>query len=204
MPGFLPVSMSVEVVKDRPTTAMRLALARPAQTEVDRAQAKVAADAPAGALGGVVGSMPAAPPSSSAPVRVGGNLSAMARSHAPLAAPAAFNTEAYDKIDENRFRRVADDPLSTFSIDVDTASYANVRRFLNAGHAAAGRRRAHRGADQLLPLTTTRTRRRTRRSRCTTEVAGCPWNPQHRLVRIGLKGAAWLAERTPPRATWCS
>ena len=44
-----------------------------------------------------------------------------------------FNTEAYDSLDENPFRRVADDPLSTFSIDVDTASYANVRRFLNGG-----------------------------------------------------------------------
>ena len=46
---------------------------------------------------------------------------------------APFNTEAYDPLDENAFRRVADDPLSTFSIDVDTASYANVRRFLNDG-----------------------------------------------------------------------
>ena len=44
-----------------------------------------------------------------------------------------FNTEAYDSIDENPFRRVAVDPLSTFSIDVDTASYANMRRFLNGG-----------------------------------------------------------------------
>ena len=47
--------------------------------------------------------------------------------------PERFNTEAYDHIDENRFRRVDADPLSTFSIDVDTASYANVRRFLNDG-----------------------------------------------------------------------
>ena len=44
-----------------------------------------------------------------------------------------FNTEAYDYIEENRFRRVDADPLSTFSIDVDTASYANVRRFLGDG-----------------------------------------------------------------------
>jgi len=44
-----------------------------------------------------------------------------------------FNTEAYDHIEENRFRRVDADPLSTFSIDVDTASYANVRRFLSDG-----------------------------------------------------------------------
>ncbi len=44
-----------------------------------------------------------------------------------------FNTEAYDKIDDNRWTDVSRSPLSTFSTDVDTASYANVRRFLNQG-----------------------------------------------------------------------
>ena len=44
---------------------------------------------------------------------------------------ASFNTEAYDPINENGFHKVSDDPLSTFSIDVDAASYSNVRRFLN-------------------------------------------------------------------------
>ncbi len=40
-----------------------------------------------------------------------------------------FNTEAYDLISENPFKSLGDDPLSTFSVDVDTASYANIRRF---------------------------------------------------------------------------
>ena len=53
------------------------------------------------------------------------------------AADEEFNTEAYDGIEENRFRDVRDNPLSTFSIDVDTASYANVRRFLRSDRAAA-------------------------------------------------------------------
>jgi len=44
-----------------------------------------------------------------------------------------LDTESYDHIEENRFRRVDDSPLSTFSIDVDTASYANVRRFITDG-----------------------------------------------------------------------
>ena len=48
-------------------------------------------------------------------------------------------------------------PLSTFSIDVDTASYSNVRRFLGRGHAAAEGRGAARGDGQLLPLSTTPT-----------------------------------------------
>ncbi len=44
-----------------------------------------------------------------------------------------FNTESYDRIYENAFLSVRQHPLSTFSIDVDTASYSNVRRFLNQG-----------------------------------------------------------------------
>ena len=48
----------------------------------------------------------------------------------PGVMPAPYDTATYAAIDENTFRRVADHPLSTFSIDVDTASYANVRRFL--------------------------------------------------------------------------
>jgi hypothetical protein len=43
------------------------------------------------------------------------------------------DSESYARIDENAFRSVEDHPLSTFSIDVDTASYANVRRFLTSG-----------------------------------------------------------------------
>jgi len=46
-----------------------------------------------------------------------------------------FNTEAYDRITDNAWTEVARKPLSTFSSDVDTASYANVRRFLNQGQA---------------------------------------------------------------------
>ena len=47
--------------------------------------------------------------------------------------PATFNTESYDLIEETDFRSPLVAPLSTFSIDVDTASYANVRRFLQRG-----------------------------------------------------------------------
>jgi len=57
-----------------------------------------------------------------------------------------FNTEAYGYHKDNDYLRVADQPLSTFSIDVDTASYANVRRFLQQGQRPPGRR----GADREL------------------------------------------------------
>ncbi len=76
-----------------------------------------------------------------------------------------FNTEAYDHIQENRFHRVADDPRSTFSIDVDTASYANVRRFLNDGTLPPRGCGQDRRADQLLPVPVRRIRRTPRRSR---------------------------------------
>src|SRR6185503_1000077 len=92
-----------------------------------------------------------------------------------------FNTEAYDHIEENRFRRVDADPLSTFSIDVDTASYANVRRFLSDG--------------ELPPAGAVRTEELINYFRfgypepsgsdpfsITTELAACPWNPKHRLA----------------------
>ena len=97
------------------------------------------------------------------------------------------NTESYDKIDENPFRSVSESPLSTFSIDVDTASYANVRRFLNEGTmppADAVR------VEELInyfhfdyPQP-----RGNQPFSITTELSECPWNPKHRLALIGLKG----------------
>ena len=91
-----------------------------------------------------------------------------------VAAP--FNTEAYDKIDENKFRRVSDDPLSTFSIDVDTASYSNVRRFLNQGTlppADAVR------VEELINYFRFHCPQESRTANApfsvTTEVAECPW-----------------------------
>lgn len=51
------------------------------------------------------------------------------------AMPPEFNTEEYAAVAENGFRKVATDPLSTFSADVDTASYCNLRRMLNDNYA---------------------------------------------------------------------
>ena len=109
-----------------------------------------------------------------------------------------FNTESYDRIEENRFRRVTDDPLSTFSIDVDTASYANVRRFLTSGQlppADAVRveelinyfRFGYKDAPDEAPFS------------ISTEVSACPWNPRHRLALVGLQARRMSEDRTPPR-----
>ncbi|HEV8132822.1 MAG TPA: von Willebrand factor type A domain-containing protein [Acidobacteriota bacterium] len=98
-----------------------------------------------------------------------------------------FNTEAYDHIVDNPFIRVTLDPLSTFSIDVDTASYANLRRFLNMNQKPP--KDSVRIEEMInyfpydyFPPTGEQP------FAVHTEVASAPWNPQHRLVRIGLKG----------------
>jgi Ca-activated chloride channel family protein len=108
------------------------------------------------------------------------------------------NTESYAPIRENPFRSVADEPLSTFSIDVDTASYANVRRFLTSGQLPP--RDAVR-IEELVnyftyddPAPTDGTPFATR-----LEVAPCPWTPEHRLVRIGIKGRAPAEMENPGR-----
>ncbi|UQA60125.1 vWA domain-containing protein [Polyangium aurulentum] len=98
-----------------------------------------------------------------------------------------FNTESYAAFEDNPFIQVATDPRSTFSIDVDTASYANVRSHLSRGQ------RPPRGAvriEELInyfpysdPAPNDGSPFAVR-----TEVSEAPWAPSHRLVRIALKG----------------
>lgn len=106
---------------------------------------------------------------------------------APAPPRQEFNTAAYDHVPESGFRRVASDPLSTFSIDVDTASYANVRRFLTqATIPPAGAVRVEEMINYFqydypqpagdAPFSVT------------TELADCPWNPKHRLALVGIQG----------------
>ena len=95
------------------------------------------------------------------------------------------NTEAYDRIVDNPFLRVAQNPLSTFSIDVDTASYANVRRFLDAEHAARPRTPSGSRSCSTTSPTTTRPRRATSRSRSTSRSPAAPGTPS-----TGWRGSA--------------
>ena len=108
------------------------------------------------------------------------------------------DTETYASIDENKFRRPTDQPLSTFSIDVDTASYANVRRFLNEGRLPpedAVRVEElinyfhfdYADATQGAPFGVT------------TEIVPCPWNSDHRLALVGLQAKRLPEGKTPPR-----
>jgi secreted protein with Ig-like and vWFA domain len=111
--------------------------------------------------------------------------------------PDTRTTAAYPRYVENPFILVASEPLSTFSTDVDTASYANVRRFLNQNQLPP--RDAVR-IEELLNYFTYDYAPPTGEHPFAAhiEVAGCPWAPEHRLVRVGLKGRELKADKRPP------
>lgn len=102
--------------------------------------------------------------------------------------PYGENTgEAYARIFDNPFLPALQNPLSTFSIDVDTASYSNIRRMLTAGQlppADAVR------IEEMINYFSYDYARPTGEHPFSVnlETASCPWNNQHRLVRVGLKG----------------
>ncbi len=108
------------------------------------------------------------------------------------------NTEAYDKIVDNPFHRAGNDPLSTFSIDVDTASYSNVRRFLSQNTLPP--KDAVR-IEELLNYFSYRDAPPSTASAdpfaVHTEIAGCPWNARHRLARIGIAAKPIDQSRRP-------
>jgi Ca-activated chloride channel family protein len=96
------------------------------------------------------------------------------------------NTESYARIEENRFRQAASDPLSTFSIDVDRASYANVRRFVNEGMRPPVDAVRIEELINYFPYSDP-TPVGDAPLAIRAEVSAAPWQPLHRLVRIGLK-----------------
>ena len=114
-----------------------------------------------------------------------------------ISMPLEFNTEAYAPVRENEFVTVKDNPLSTFSIDVDTASYSNVRRFLEK--------------EVRPPVGSIRTEELINYFRynypqptgedlfsVNLEVSRAPWNTERGLVRIGLRGRELAAEERGP------
>jgi Ca-activated chloride channel family protein len=112
--------------------------------------------------------------------------------------PTEFNTEAYAHNADNVAHNVVDSALSTFSIDVDTASYSNVRRFLRDRQRPpvdAVRieelinyfRYDYPNANDATPFSVS------------TEIAAAPWNPRHRLVRIGLRARDIAQAQVPAR-----
>jgi len=122
------------------------------------------------------------------PIMAGAPSLEMKDSRTNSAMDQQFNTEEYNPIAENEFKRVANDPLSTFSIDVDGASFSNTRRFLM-------------NQNRMPPIDAVRVEEFINYFRydypnptgeqpfsITTEIADCPWNQNHNLVHIGLQG----------------
>ena len=111
--------------------------------------------------------------------------------------PPDFNTESYARISENDFRLVSASPLSTFSIDVDRASYANIRRFIQDGERPPVDAVRIEEMINYFPYEWGAVRREHPFS-VTTEVWDAPWKPEHRLVRIGLHARSIDTEDLPP------
>jgi len=108
-----------------------------------------------------------------------------------------WNTEEYDAINENIFHDALKNPLSTFSIDVDAASYSNVRRFINNGQRPPKDAvrieelinyfdydyAQPKGDDPFAVIT---------------EISTAPWNAKHKLVHVGLQGKKIATDNLPP------
>ena len=106
--------------------------------------------------------------------------------------------ERYARIEQNRVTRVVDQPVSTFSVDVDTGSYSNVRRMLNAGYLPpADAVRAEEFINYFdydyAPPT-----QREAPFAVHTELAPAPWAPNRHLLLVGLKGYELPSEALPP------
>lgn len=106
------------------------------------------------------------------------------------------NREEYSHNAENRFKSPVKDPLSTFSIDVDAASYSNIRRFINQGEMPP--KDAVR-IEEMINYFNYNYPEPTGNDpvRITTEVGICPWNKTHRLVQIGLKARKIESKNLP-------
>ncbi len=98
-----------------------------------------------------------------------------------------YNTEEYDNIVENEYKGVLNNPLSTFSIDVDNASYSNVRRFLN--NYQLPQKDAVRIEEMInyFDYDYPNPKGKTPFS-VITEISDAPWNPSHKLIHIGIQG----------------
>jgi Ca-activated chloride channel family protein len=119
------------------------------------------------------------------------------RNYEPMAYETAPSGDRYTELEENAFLKVSDAPVSTFSTDADGASYANIRRFI-----MRDRMLPPKGAirtEELLnyfdldyPVTNSE-----HPISLNGEVSECPWNTDHKLLRIGIKGKPLDNEAIP-------
>ena len=122
---------------------------------------------------------------------VGGETATAYENYIPIVAMEApmpeMNTDEFAAIEPNRFQRADLQPLSTFSIDVDTGGYSIVRKFLNDNELPPAN--AIRSEELINYFSYDYPKPDGKHPFSVyTELASCPWNDQHQLVHIGLKG----------------
>lgn len=105
------------------------------------------------------------------------------------APPANWNTEEYNAVEEPGFKSVADSPLSTFSADVDTASYSNIRRMIESGYLPGDIPAGAVRIEEMLNYFTYdyNLPKKNEPFGVTTVMGDCPWNADSVLLQIGLK-----------------
>jgi Ca-activated chloride channel family protein len=178
-PGWKPAVIGGIVVRpgQRTTVDVRLIPAPPEEKEMT-SRDEVAQAATRG-NGFVSKSLPAGPP-------------ALYR-----LAPQSFNTEDYHNYKDNGFLRPSTSPLSTFAIDVDAASYSNVRRFLTQGQRPPADAVRVEELINYFPYDYPNPSGNDPFS-VTTAQMPAPWASDHRLVLIGLQGRRIDARELPP------
>ncbi len=128
--------------------------------------------------------------------------SALSKPAASVASYAMYNYDAadneeYSSASENRFKSPIEEALSTFSIDVDAASYSNMRRIINQGRKPEPNTIR---VEELINYFSYDLPAPKEKDpvNIVTEVGKCPWNKEHRLVRIGLKAREIPSDNLPP------
>ncbi len=158
-------------------------------SRLSRSQQEVAKRAVGNVSGGHAFA-PAAPPPPPAPMMISPSE--------PMPMDGLANTEKYETRDENPVRRASEEPVSTFSIDVDTGSYANVRSLLRNGQRPpADAVRAEEMINYFDYGHAAPTSLNTP-FRVTSELAPAPWNGKRQLLMIGIKGYDVPKAELPP------
>src|SRR5690606_22022774 len=129
--------------------------------------------------------------------RIAGSVSTIRKEKSYDQPAPNWNTEEYDRISENIFHGALKNPLSTFSIDVDAASYSNMRRYINNGQLPP--KDAVR-IEELINYFDYDYEQPTGEHPFAfhTEISSAPWNTKHKLVHIGLQGKSIPTKDLPP------
>ena len=106
------------------------------------------------------------------------------------------STEKYKDYDENPFIKVNEQPISTFSVDADGGAYANMRRFMNLGQTPP---KAAVRIEEFINYFTFNYAEPVNGENISlnSEIAVCPWNTEHHLIRVGMKGKSIPENQLP-------